>query len=163
MTLRFWLRSETVPTNFRAFELWLFTQNAKLSQYKGDRLLLDGLCLDRKQYQKTNGQTEPAIILTRLVDYEATTPLEQWVTREGWLRFIIRNVEYADMKAEGLKFDRVELRVTDGTGKVWTLTTRPPWTKTGPKLEIKRCPSHEDRVQLGGGSRMRFKPFSTQR
>ena len=163
MTMRFWLRSETVPTNFRAFELWLFVEHAKLSQYKGERILLDGLCLDRKQYQKTNAQTEPAIILTKLVDYDAATPLEQWVTREGWLRFVIRNVEYADKGTEGLKFDRLELRVTDGSGKLWTLTTKPPWTKTGPKLEIKSCPSPEDFVKLGVGSRMRFKPFSGQR
>jgi len=164
MTIRFWLRNESIATNFQGFELWLFAEHAKQSEYKGDRLPLAGWCLDRKQYQKTGAQTAQTPALTRLQDYDAATPLELWVSREGWLRFVIRNVEYADLvspEGKGLVFDRLELRVTDGSGKQWTLTTKPPWTKTGPGLEIKPCPgSPDDWIQLGGGSRARFQRHS---
>lgn len=165
ITIRFWLRNESVATNFRTFELWLFAQHAKQSEYKGDRLPLAGLCLDRKQYQKTGAQTAQAPALAPLQDYDAATPLEPWVSREGWLRFVIRNVEYADTvskEGKGFVFDRLELWVTDGSGKLWTLTTKPPWLKTGPGLEVKPCPgSSRDWIQLGsGGSRARFQRHS---
>src|SRR5437762_4648834 len=99
MTIHFWLRCKNMATNFSKFDLTLAIKGAKQSEYKGDKQLLDGtLCLDRKQYQKTDGQTEPATIFTKLVDYDSATPLDPNITRQGWLRFVIRNVEYADMK-----------------------------------------------------------------
>src|SRR5258706_8290680 len=129
-TVRLSLTNERASTNFSSFEFTLFAENAKNgSQHKGERVSLEGLCLERKQPQSYE----------TLKDYEAEKVLTQWETRPGWLRFVVRGLQW-DLAKSAPVLSHLQIVVTDGSGQPWTLdSTASSWIKTNYDLKIEYC------------------------
>ena len=128
-TVNFSLTNERANTNFPSFEFTLFSENTKNGPaHKGERVSLAGLCLERKQpptYEK-------------LKDYESERLLTQWETRRGWLRFVVRGLQW-DLAKSAPVFTHIQIVVKDGSGQPWPLDSTPPWAETNYNLKIQSC------------------------
>lgn len=129
-TVNFSLTNERADTNFQSFGFTLFAENTKNGpEHNGERVSLDGLCLERKR--------PPAH--EKLKDFESKTLLTQWETRQGWLQFVVRGLQWDYAKSAPL-FTRIQILVTDGSGQTWTLdSASSSWVGTNYELKIEPC------------------------
>jgi len=136
-TLELWLCNKGVATNFRSFELTLFANNSRNGpEHKGEKVSLSGYYLEKQEPQKRGGSTEMASIVLELEDYDAIGLLQELETRRGWLRFVVRNIEWT---TEGVpQFTKMELVITDGSGGRWLLPSTPPWKEPDENLRIRK-------------------------
>jgi hypothetical protein len=135
-TLRFWLRNTGARGNFHDFVLSIFIDD---KTYTGEMLPLSGYCLLKEIPAQCGAHTELQRAEEKLANFDALTPLERNSTRSGWLRFVVRNVQWNMTDESANHISHLELTVTDGGGGQWTLTDKPPWSHENPKLEVRVC------------------------
>jgi hypothetical protein len=143
-TLRFWLRNTSAPGNFQNFALSIFVDK---KVYKGEPLSLSGYCLSKQLPQQTGAHTELGRVQDELQDFDALTPLERNSSRPGWLRFVVRNVVWNQKDDAANYISRIELTVTDGSGRESVLAYKPPWSHENVNLEVAPCPAHWERLR----------------
>jgi len=104
-------------------------------------LPLSDYCLYKEVPAQSGAHTELQRVQERLEDFDALTPLERNSTPPGWLRFVVRNVQWNMTDELANYMSHMELTVMDGSGVQWTLTNKPPWRQENPKLEVRMSPA----------------------
>jgi hypothetical protein len=139
-TLRCWLRNIGAPGNFQNFSLYIFVDN---KTYAGERLPVAGYCLFKQVPTQSGAHTTLQVTPEKLEEFDAFSILERNSTRYGWLRFVIRNVEWNQRDESANYISHLELTVRDGSGGQTTITDKSTSWKyeNPPNFEVRICPA----------------------